>query len=395
MTAALCVAWSGCAVPVDGSLDGEPQAPGDAPAVAAQALSTPELREGHRLFTQETFDGNGRTCGTCHSSGSGTLSPVQIQERLLEDPDDPLFQHDGLDDDGVGTSRITSEATIRITLDLPDYVTRVDDPEERTIDVFRGIPSTLNTPGLDPALMYDLRNETLEEQALGAIHGHAQNGVEPSDEELELIASFQRDARRFYSSPELYAYAQGGPAPVLPEGNTESEKRGRRMFLDVPFNPPSKDGICALCHSGPMLNLTNVHGAAVFPAPPGTRFHPLFVGEGDRNFLDHPVYELLVDDLLGNTHLVSTTDPGVLLTERVLPPPEVLPRNVFVGFFKTPQLWGVRHTAPYFHDNSAPDLEAVMDQYEFFFRVDPFVGGQIELTEQDKADAVAYLKLLR
>ncbi|MGE0787813.1 MAG: hypothetical protein AB7S26_19215 [Sandaracinaceae bacterium] len=355
------------------------------------------LTEGRRLFVHETFGGNGRTCQTCHSIATGTLTLAQIDHLYRTHPDDELFQHDALDDDGVGVSRIRSEGTIRITLTLPWYVTNADDPGNRQITVFRGIPSTLNTPGLDPALMYDLRNPTLEDQALGAINAHAVATVAPTPEQLGLIADFQQIAPRFYSSFELFRFSRGGPAPTLPPGRTASERRGRRMFVDAPFNPPSRDGICALCHSGPMLNLTNEHGAAIFPAPVGTRFHPLFISDPAHgtNHLNRHVYNLLVDDGLGNIVPVATTDPGVLLNEAVLPPPFILPRNTFAGFFKTPQLWGVEDTSPYFHDNSAADLRAVLDQYEVFFRDDPFIGGQITLTEQDKQDAIAYLRLLR
>lgn len=379
-----------------GQSEEEIQADWEAQSASLSHGSHP-LGEGRRLFVHEEFDGNGRTCQTCHSRETGTLSVEDVRRLYRRNPDHPLFRHDGLDDDGIGVSRILSEATIRITLELPWYVTNADDPSKRTIDVFRGIPSTVNTPGLDPALMYDLRNPTLEDQALGAIMGHAQAPIAPAFEDLELIAEFQRLAPRFYSNYQLFRFSRGGPAPTLPAGRTASERRGRRLFMDVPFNPPSTDGICALCHSGPMLNLTNEHGAAVFPAVEGTRFHPLFVGEPafGTNHLDHPVHNLLVDDGLGNIVPVSTTDPGVLFTEAVLPPPEVLPRNVFTGFFKTPQLWGVRDTAPYFHDNSAPTLEAVMDQYELFFAIDPFIGGQVTITEQTKRDAIAFLRLLR
>ena len=60
------------------------------------------------------------------------------------------------------------------------------------------------------------------------------------------------------------------------------------------------------------------------------------------------------------------------------------------NLFKTPSLWGIRHTAPYFHDNSAKSLEEVAEQYTFFF--ENFLG--ITLTKQDEADIVAFLKLL-
>ena len=58
-------------------------------------------REGKHLFESETFDGNGRTCLTCHSSATGTVSPADAQKRFLENPLDPLFLHDG-SDDGLG-----------------------------------------------------------------------------------------------------------------------------------------------------------------------------------------------------------------------------------------------------------------------------------------------------
>ena len=56
------------------------------------------FEEGRRLFDEETFQGNGRTCVTCHSVATGTFSPTDAQKRLAADPGDPLFVHDGLDD---------------------------------------------------------------------------------------------------------------------------------------------------------------------------------------------------------------------------------------------------------------------------------------------------------
>ena len=43
------------------------------------------------------------------------------------------------------------------------------------------------------------------------------------------------------------------------------------------------------------------------------------------------------------------------------------------NIFKTPSLWGIRHTVPYFHDNSAKSLEEVAEQYSFFFET--FLGA--------------------
>jgi cytochrome c peroxidase len=65
--------------------------------------------------------------------------------------------------------------------------------------------------------------------------------------------------------------------------------------------------------------------------------------------------------------------------------------------FKTPQLFGVRHTAPYFHDNSAKTLEEVLEQYKFMFTSNlgfPITDSNILLTDQDVKDIIAFLKVL-
>ena len=67
-----------------------------------------------------------------------------------------------------------------------------------------------------------------------------------------------------------------------------------------------------------------------------------------------------------------------------------VPLVVACNLFKTPSLWGVKHTAPYFHDNSAKTLEEVAEQYTILFQTE----AGITLTPQDEADIVAFLKLL-
>ena len=45
-------------------------------------LAQPDTSErNRRLFTTETFGGNGRTCQTCHTLETGTVSPQDAQER--------------------------------------------------------------------------------------------------------------------------------------------------------------------------------------------------------------------------------------------------------------------------------------------------------------------------
>ena len=366
--------------------------PADLSADRARVCRVARRLEGKRLFEEETFGGNGRTCSTCHSAETGTFSPADAQARLKANPSDPLFRHDAFDDGVNGLTRITRDATIRVELPLPDYVTLKDDPARRTIVVQRAVPSTINTPAFEKVFMHDLRNETLEEQALGAIVGHAQNTVAPTPLQLQLIAEFERESPRFFSSPELRLHAQGGPAPELPLGVTEPQKRGRTFFVDTPFVKGKKEGSCALCHSGPMLNQGGQALATAIPGVPvGVRDATAFVSE--RNLLKNPVYTFIVDDGLGRKVEMSSPDPGEILTARNMPPSTLFPRTLFLGFFKIQTLWNVRNTPPYFHDGSAKTLEEVVDQYEFFFKDNPF-GLIVAFTEQDKKDIVEYLKLL-
>lgn len=368
---------------------------------ASDAVKSP----GQSLFDHETFGGNGRTCRTCHSGSDGTIDTDEVAERLAEDPSDPLFVHDGLDDFFSGTTRIQAHATVLIVRPIPAGVVLLDDPSATSIVFPRGVPTTVNTPALDPALMYDIRNPDLQDQALGAIHGHAQNTIEPTAAELDAIAEFQQTDNRFFSSNALHDFANGGPPPALPEGNTDAEKRGREFFVDAPWDPPNKKGVCALCHSGPMLNTANQFTTPATGAPPGWRAFD--IGINLRNVMNHPMHTFAVTDFCGTTIPVQSPDPGIMITGvynipmlAALLPPEflcILHPAFFANMFKTPQLHGVRHTAPYFHDNSANNLAEVMDQYEFMFTSNtgfPLTDSNIILTQQDKDDLVAFMQLL-
>ncbi|HEU4936017.1 MAG TPA: hypothetical protein VFT39_06155 [Vicinamibacterales bacterium] len=351
-----------------------------------------QLLEGKRLFEQATFGGNGRTCQTCHSLATGTVSPADAEKRIAKDPNDPLFVHDGSDDgQGHGTSRMRHDATVLMTIRMADNVQLADDPTARTVVIARGIPTTLNTPALDPILMLDGRQPTLESQASGAIQDHAQGAV-PDIAALNAIAAFQK-TNAFFSSSEVRRFAlERGAPPVLPEGETESEKRGRRFFEDVPPDPTDglKPGLCSHCHSGPLLNQTNEFAKLFIPSPApipaGQRFISVGVSEfhraGEREFIFNK-------DKSDEFHLISS-DPGRALITGVIPQND--PTLEHVNAFKISALRGISRTAPYFHDNSAKTLEDVAAHYARFF--DFVTAGFIKLTAQDQADIVAYMKLL-
>ena len=222
--------------------------------------------------------------------------------------------------------------------------------------------------------------------------------------------------------------AIAAPAPTLPKGHTAAEKRGRVWFEDAPVGPnlnssSPRKGLCAMCHSGPMLNVSNGHnplpphllgdpfaapgspGAApcnapwteaqVTHVPKGTRFQSVLVS--DFNLGNNPLYNFVLHLPDGSSvALPPTPDPGrALITGNftAFPTPGSELNN-----FKIPQLWGVKKTAPYFHNNSAKTLEDVVNHYASFFAfaTDCFVDGDppLVMTAGDKADLLAFLKLL-
>jgi len=232
----------------------------------------------------------------------------------------------------------------------------------------------------------------------GAIRDHAQAAA-PSAADLEAIARFEK-TNSLYSSPEVRRFAQGGPAPGLPLGNTVSEKRGRRFFEDVPPNPADgfTSGLCSHCHSGPLLNQTNEFAKDFIglPIPKGERF--ISVNVSEFNDMGNPALEYVFDKGTPFEFHVVSPDPGRSLITGVsgffnlIVENNPVPLLSNLNAFKISQLRGLRNTGPYFHDNSAKTLEAVALHYTKFFNV--VTGGAIVLSAQDQQDMVAYMKLL-
>jgi cytochrome c peroxidase len=369
---------------------------------------------GEQLFSEATFDGNGRTCATCHDlTAFGTLTPDRVRVLFATAPAGPLFRP--IDsDEGLGATyeRLRAHATIRVPMDLAAdpatglAVRRCDAPLQRAIALNRGIPTVFNV-SLDGNLMVDGREEAdLGRQAGSAVATHAQLDRRPNEAELTAIAEFEKT---LFSNDDIPRAYLAGAILRIPPGNTASENRGREFL-----NP---DRQCGLCHSGALLNRTSGRhpdhisfdfaSARVGQEPDNpnpkhdwcwfdTEQNRIVAGpNGSERVFDRPTADPGAAALPGFRVFVSPDDrldtiPNADLGARIGPP------------FKIPILWGVASTAPYFHDNSAKTLEDVVDQYNFFFEQTPHLAAAAGcvpgptpcLSEQDKADIVAYLRLL-
>src|SRR5262245_31500376 len=81
--------------------------------VRADVPPTPQeqIAEGRRLFPEETFGGNGRTCATCHVAALNfRLTPANIAQRFatLDQTFDPLF----IAEPGMNLNTLTVDAAV-------------------------------------------------------------------------------------------------------------------------------------------------------------------------------------------------------------------------------------------------------------------------------------------
>ncbi|AXT27120.1 hypothetical protein D1823_11345 [Ruegeria sp. AD91A] len=157
----------------------------------------------------------------------------------------------------------------------------------------------------------------------------------------------------------------------------EAAQRGLQLFLGR--------GNCVFCHNGPRFSNNEFHDASV----------PYFLNEtevdegrfGGLNFLLSSLYTLDGD---------WNDDPDKQGAWAVR---NVRRSHAEFGTFRTPSLRGVAETAPYMHDGSLKDLNAVIRHYskintERLHADGEAILSQLNLSEQEIADLVAFLMTL-
>jgi len=391
--------------------------------------------DGEELF-ETAFPGtNGRSCASCHVLEEHTvLTPAHVAALEAENPLDPLFNRIDADDPDaeVLTYEHLKKGLVRVILPLPENMDLIDfdgnvvTPPDRTISVWRAVPTVENTAITAP-YQYDGRKATLQEQAQGAVTAHSEGGT-VSDRDLDAIAEFQEEQFTSKRAEKVAKkMAHGVPPedierPELKMKLTEQQERGLEVYNTA----------CEPCHGGSTtLQVVNrtVHDLAFVELKPDgnvlfdssvTPPVPVLKPQPDNEFLNVGFANLtylgqIFGDLFGPRFNATVPLPqyryrfytDATRTEQVvdLPPvpqtvsgspfdlraavdengapifgPNFLPqlfstdpgRAAITGdpadyeAFDVPPLRGIINTAPYFHDNSAETLRDAVDLYSRF-----------------------------
>jgi len=333
------------------------------PAAPSQPKTSPQvsIENGEDLFFHETYGGNGRVCATCHDPRHEfTLSPDLVLDRWRRDSSHPLFRAQD-SDDGQGGSyvRLLTHAQFKVTVPLADNVFPTEAPADRSIVVWRGVPSLANAD-LTAPYGVDGRFESRQIQAAAAIQDHMAPTTLPRDRDLDSIAAF---VGQFFYPLRLRSLlpSSGDTLPLDPDFSIPlagtAAIRGKAVF----------DANCARCHSGELRNRPLDHHQPLFST--------VKVSELNRTGL--PLLHLGFRKADGTVTVVDTPDPG-----RAALTGDLNDLNAF----EIPSLRGIRHTAPYFHDNSAADLRALVEHYNEVL--------ELGLTEEQLDDLISYLEVI-
>jgi len=344
---------------------------------------------GADLFFNETFAGNGRTCGTCHPADNNlTIEPAFIAGLP---PDDPLFVAEFV----PALARNFEKPTLMRKLGLIlENVDGFDDLENRF--VMRGVPHTLALstsltapPGAPDGTTIPPEERTgwsgdgspgsgtLREFANGAIRQHFTRTLarEPgadfrfaTEAELDALEAFQLSLGREADPVDVEAI----------RFRSEIVSRGRDVFVTQDAQGGLvAAGKCAACHANA--------GATVNFLPGGLNFN---FDTGVEDLPDHPAN--LVDAANNPRDGGFGSEPN--------------PRGGFGnGTFNTPTLIEAADTGPFFHDNAIETIEEAVGFYNSAafnespasqVLADPTTGVAIRLEPTQVVAVAAFLRVM-
>jgi hypothetical protein len=321
--------------------------------VAAQSQGL--VDEGRRIFFEETFNGNGRTCGTCHPATHNFTIDADFIATLPDD--DPLFVAE-FDDDDLDLDDLEDPVLMR---ERGLILENLDGPSPDG-HVFRGVPHNIGMSvsiNADPAHLGPTRDAvgwsgdgapgagTIRDFLEGAITQHftrsllRRPGIDfrlPTAREKRAVEAFILSlGRQNEFDLEEMSFAD------------EAADAGRRLFLGL----DGANRACSFCHHSAGANQTDSGLNENFD----TGTHDL-----DPSLPD--------DDGFGN--------PGD-------------------GTFNTVSLVEAADTPPFFHNNSAETLEEAVR----FYTTDSFgnsgsgsFGGAFNFTDDQVEQVAAFLRAI-
>lgn len=307
----------------------------------------PLIAQGADLFFNETFNGNGRTCATCHPAENNfTIDPRFIATLR---PDDPLFVAE------TNPNLATNFEKPKLMRELGLVLENVDGFEDLDNKfVMRAVPHLLGLsrylqPGNQPVPPLQRTgwggdgapgSGTLREFATGAVVQHFTKalartpGVDfrlPTDAELDALEAFQLALGR-QDNPNIATLSLRGPVA----------DRGRVLFQ-------SSKARCTFCHldggaNGPVAGQNRNFDIGIEDVPD----HPAdLIAPGNRppdgGFGTTPLYDPDTNAFIGFGFLHPVDGP-----ER--------------RFNSQPAIEAV-DTAPFFHNNAVQTLEEAVDFY--------------------------------
>jgi Tol biopolymer transport system component len=319
-----------------------------------------QIAQGEAIFFNEKFDGNGRTCGTCHPAENKLTIDAAFIAQLPSD--DPLFVAEFNPDlAGLENPRLMREFGL-----ILENLDGFDQP-----GVMRGVPHTralstsiLSFSGPRTGWSGDgSPDNTLRSFTTGAVFQHFTKtlnrvpGVDfrlPTDDELDAVEAFMLSTGR--QSDLSLPLSLKGTVP----------KRGQEIFLDDSL------GKCNLCHR-------NAGASANFGAG----------SLGNANF---------------NTGVEDLPDQPARLTGETIPIDGGLGRDPRLaggfgdGSFNVPPLLEAADSPPFFHNNSVLTLEEAVAFYSSpEFNSSPAVseiGGGISLSTTQVQAVAAFLRVI-
>jgi hypothetical protein len=387
----------------------------------AWAALTPEEEEGRRLFTEETFGGNGRTCVSCHvPSHNLQLTPENVQQRFttLAQTFDPLFLAEPtmnlntltlnsvttFADGAILTGRSSSGATVRAKV-----LTRMTDT---TYLVYGGVspafgPGTTVTDGTNTSGIVTIVKGDLDKlESPARMRGPSRSASFPQGRALILENPNGFDQPHvFRKVPHFQNLGSTGPFGFNNDaGIEEFTARAIKQHLTrsmariegVDFRLPTEEEQQAL--KAFMFSIRSEEFEI------GTLARTAMQRRGQRAFERVGCAGCHFDSVLGGDGEGPTQLATGVADQPIngpAPNGDALPRELPVGAngkslreIGVPGLFGLKNAAPFFHDNSAATLEDAVRFYttDAFKNSDAGRGVALEATEAQISDIAAFLR---